>query len=162
MEEKEATIEVSKFTVWYGIVEGEHRNEALRRLAIESPQDFLSFSWTVLIMQPAPLQMLRAFCRNLADKQRDSYIVATTLYDSIRSLQQDISYMRALHPEKDVTVRALCHYAMGCVKTPSEKNRMRRIAEHSQGHIGLSRFRKVIIAKTFRSARAFLNSSDQI
>ncbi len=190
MDEEGATHEVSKFATWYGIVEGEHRNEALRRLSNEAPQDFLSFSWTVLVLRPAPLQMLRAFCRNLADKQRSSYVVATTLFDSILSLQQDISLMRSLHPEKDVTVRALCHYAMGYERTPSETmrflakralslsprvvNELGEILNAEEPDVAYSRvgkstpkdtidcrvFRKVVIASTFRSSRAFFNNSD--
>ncbi len=57
---EEATSQVSQFTVWYGIIEGEQKTEALRRLAVESPQTFI-ISWTLLIIQPDNRHVLRAF-----------------------------------------------------------------------------------------------------
>ncbi len=40
---EEATSQVSQFTVWYGIIEGEQKNEALSRPAVEASQTFYTF-----------------------------------------------------------------------------------------------------------------------
>ncbi len=47
----DAEVEVSKFSCWYGIVEGRHRNEALRRRQL--PDSFTAFTWTGLLLKPA-------------------------------------------------------------------------------------------------------------
>ncbi len=66
----DADAEVSKFSCWYGIVEGCHRNEALRRLTRLHPDSFAAFTWTVLLLKPAPVHALRAFARNIIEKQK--------------------------------------------------------------------------------------------
>ncbi len=62
--ESDADAEVSKFSSWFGIVEGCHRKESLRRLVSQNPSSFASFTWTVLVLRPAPKHTLRAFARN--------------------------------------------------------------------------------------------------
>ncbi len=133
LSEAEAEAEVSKFSTWYGIVEGCHRNESLRRLARESPESFASFTWTVLLLKPAPLQKLRAFARNISEKQKSSYNIASTVYDSLFSLREDYISLTALSSSNSVSITALCSFATGCTKPPSEA--MRVLARRA---IGLS------------------------
>ncbi len=79
--ESDADAEVSKFSSWFGIIGGCHRNESLRRLILQNPPSFSSFTWTVLVLRPAPTPTLRAFARNILEKQSSFYRISATLYD---------------------------------------------------------------------------------
>ncbi len=122
--EAEADAEVSKFSSWFGIVEGCHRNEALRRLTRLNSLMFASFTWTVLVLRAAPMQTLRAFARNILEKQRSCYRIAPTLYDSIFSLREDYRSLTTLSSASKVSITALCTFATGSNAPPSEAMRV--------------------------------------
>ena len=50
MSEGEAGETMTQHDTWYGIVDGAHRNEALRRLINEYTALFLGISWSVLLL----------------------------------------------------------------------------------------------------------------
>ena len=78
---------VPEFNTWYGIIDGQHRNEALRRLADQDSSHFKGFSWSVLVLMHGTTAELRAFARNCNEKQDPKYIVSPTVYDVVNSLQ---------------------------------------------------------------------------
>ncbi len=183
--EEDAEAEVSKFSSWYGIVEGCHRNESLRRLACQYPQSFVSFTWTVLLLKPAPLQKLRAFARNIVEKQRSRFTIASTLYDSLFSLREDYRSLTAHSSSDSISITALCCFATGSKRPQSEAMRVLArkaislsdetieklgdLLNAEEPEIAYSRapkntpidtldcrvFRKVLMINTFRTARAF-------
>ncbi len=112
--------EVSKFSCWHRILEGRHRNEALRKLTRQHPDSFSAFTWTVLLLKPAPVHALRAFARNIIGKEKPCYTIASTLYDSLFYLREDNRSMIAISI-CNVSVTALCAFAAGSKRPPSSR-----------------------------------------
>ena len=80
---------------WYGIIDGNHRHAAITELASEYPEKWLGFSWTVMLIRPASLSLLRSFARSVNEKQKEEYIVVQTFYDTLRYLKEESQTMLA-------------------------------------------------------------------
>jgi len=79
---------------WYGIVDGAHRHRALVELMAEDAIKWGGFTWTVMIIKPAPKSQLRAFARNVNEKQKQQYVISPTWYDTLRSFKDEYNELK--------------------------------------------------------------------
>ena len=82
LSEHEAKRKSNSSNDWCGIVDGRYRYEVLKSLAEEDPNRFDGFSWTVILLKPAPLEELRGIARSQNFKQMDLNFVEVTIYDN--------------------------------------------------------------------------------
>lgn len=87
MSSEQAKSAYEDFPQRYGVVDGAHRLVALVRLAHEMPEHFSGYSWYVLKINNARMDMLKAFARDRNEKLRKEHIVEFTLYDVLRNLK---------------------------------------------------------------------------
>lgn len=111
----------SKREIWYGVVDGGHRNEALRQLVCTKPAKWGGFLWTVTVLKTiAPLATYRSFARVCNLRQEEDFIVERTQYDVLRNLKDDYNTLFAAKNVKPKLTDVAEYYSggkQGCTNT---------------------------------------------
>jgi len=89
MAASEIDILMKETSEWFGVVDGHHRLLVIQRLIERRPEQWCGFQWNVLLIQPAPLEKLRAYARARNALQEDTFIVKTSVYDIMKALKDD-------------------------------------------------------------------------
>jgi len=107
---------------WYGIVDGAHRHRALVELMAEDAIKWGGFTWTVMIIKPAPKSQLRAFARNVNEKQKQQYVISPTWYDTLRSFKDEYNELKALNGGRGPSASDVAATVAGGSKWASSTN----------------------------------------
>lgn len=115
--------------LWYGIVDGGHRNAAIRLLMLERPSRWAGFMWTVTLLSgTASRAMYKSYARMCNTKQEHDFIICQTQYDVLRSMKDEYVSMHVELGRQATPIEVAERYAGGAEKCSSTHKQLSRTA----------------------------------